>query len=223
MQPRTFSVLLPALFVGPILTAVLGGWATITVEDLPEHVVAGQPVELTYTVRQHGIERLRGLKGRVEASLGRVERTAAAEAGAKAGQYTATIALPEPGNWTIVIRSGFGNSNSKLLPVRVVSASARVDAMAPAERGKHLFVAKGCAGCHTHQTVGAETLADIGPDLTTQRFQADYLVKYLRDPSIKTPTTRTQRMPDLELKEPEIAALVAFLNMGSGKAVSGKR
>lgn len=223
MQPRTFSVLLPALLVGPILAAGLGGWATITVEDLPEHVVAGQPVELTYTVRQHGVERLRGLKGRVEASLGRVERTAAAEAGTKAGQYTATITLSEPGNWTIVIRSGFGNSNSKLLPVRVVSANARVAAMLPAERGKNLFVAKGCAGCHTHQNVGAETLADIGPDLTTQRFQADYLAKYLRDPSIKTPTNRTQRMPDLELKEPEIAALVAFLNAGSGKAVSGGR
>jgi cytochrome c2 len=122
-----------------------------------------------------------------------------------------------------MIRSGFGNSNSKLLPIRVVSANARVAAMAPAERGKNLFVAKGCVGCHTHQNVGAETLADIGPDLTTQRFQADYLAKYLRDPSIKTPTTRTQRMPDLELKEPEIAALIAFLNAGSGKAVSGDR
>jgi hypothetical protein len=30
-------------------------------------------------------------------------------------------------------------------------------------------------------------------------------------------------MPDLELKEPEIAALIAFLNAGSGKAVSGDR
>ena len=218
MQPRTFSVLLPALLVAPFLAAGLGGWATITVEDLPEHVVAGQSLELTYTVRQHGIERLRGLKGQVEASLGRVARTAAAQAGAKAGQYSATITLPEPGNWTIMIRSGFGNSNSKLLPLRVVSANARVAAMAPAERGKNLFVAKGCVGCHTHQNVGAETLADIGPDLTTQRFQADYLAQYLRDPSIKTPTNRTQRMPDLELKEPEIVALVAFLNTASGEA-----
>lgn len=224
MKPRSFSVLLPALLAGPILAAGLGGWATITVEDLPEHIVTGQPVELTYTVRQHGVERLRGLNGLVEARLGRVARTAPAVAGSKAGQYTSTVTLPEPGNWTILIRSGFGNSNSKLLPIRVVSANTRVAAMEPAERGKSLFVAKGCVGCHTHRNVGAETLADIGPDLTTQRFQADYLAKYLKDPSIKTPTTRTQRMPDLELKEPEIAALVAFLNTVSGeRAGSGKR
>jgi cytochrome c553 len=223
MKPRSFSVLLPALLAGPILAASLGGWATITVEDLPEHIVVGQPVELTYTVRQHGVDRLRGLKGEVEARLGRVERTTPAGAGSEAGQYTATVTLPEPGNWTILIRSGFGKSNSKLLPIRAVPANARVAAMAPAERGKHLFVAKGCVGCHIHQNVGAEAPADIGPDLTTQRFQADYLVKYLRDPSIKTPTTRAQRMPDLELKDPEIAALVAFLNAGSGKAVTGER
>jgi cytochrome c553 len=165
---------------------------------------------------------LRGLKGRVEARLGRLERTAPSRAGNRAGQYTATLTLTEPGNWTVLIRSGFGNSNSKLLPIRVVAATDRVATMAPAERGRNLFVAKGCASCHTHQSVGDATLADIGPDLTSPRFQTDYLVKYLKDPSIKTPTSDNKRMPNLELKEPEIAALVAFIN-GAEKAVSGKR
>jgi len=222
MTARPLSFLFPALLAAPILGAGLGGWATITVEDLPEHIVAGQPVDLTYTVRQHGVERIRGLKGRVEAQFGRLERTALAVAGTKAGQYTATITLPEPGNWAIMIRSGFGNSNRKLLPIRVVAGNARVAAMDPAERGRSLFVAKGCVTCHTHQSVGAETLADVGPDLTSRRFQADYLAKYLKDPSIRTPTNSTQRMPDLELKEPEIAALVAFIN-GTAQAVSGKQ
>ena len=222
MSARSLSFLFPALLAAPFLAAGMGGWATITVEDLPDHIVAGRPVEFTYTVRQHGVERLRGLKGRVEARLGRLERTVPSEASNRAGQYTATLTLSEPGNWTVLIRSGFGNSNSKLLPIRVVAATDQVATMAPAERGRNLFVAKGCAGCHTHQSVGEATLAEIGPDLTSPRFQTDYLAKYLKDPSIKTPTSDNRRMPNLELKEPEIAALVAFVN-GAEKAVSGQR
>jgi cytochrome c553 len=220
MTARSLSILFPALVATPLLAAGLGGWATVTVEDLPEHVVAGQPLELTFTVRQHGVTLLKGLKGRVEARFGNREVASPATAGAKAGQYTASITMPEPGNWTITIHSGFGNSTSKLLPMRVVDRTARVAAMAPAERGMTLFVAKGCVTCHTHRNVGAD--GTVGPDLTERGFQADYLAKFLADPSIRTSTTATARMPDLELKAPEIAALVAFIN-GEGQTVSSKR
>jgi hypothetical protein len=222
MTARHRSALFPALLAAPLLAASFGGWATITVDDLPEHVVAGQPVQLSYTVRQHGVSLLRGLKGRVEARLDNREVLVPAASGRKAGQYTASLTIPEPGSWTVTIHSGFGNSSRKLLPIRVVDRTTRVAAMAPAERGMHLFVAKGCVTCHTHRDAGPEAKGDVGPDLTDKRFTADYLARYLADPSIKTPTSDTKSMPDLDLKEPEIAALVAFIN-GAGQTVSGKR
>jgi hypothetical protein len=51
-----------------------------------------------------------------------------------------------------------------------------------------------------------------GPDLTDRRFPADYLAKFLADPSIKPPTNGMMRMPNPSLKEKDIAPLVAFIN-----------
>ena len=44
--------------------AALGGWATISVEDLPDYLVAGQPARLTFTVRQHGVEPMNRCRSR---------------------------------------------------------------------------------------------------------------------------------------------------------------
>lgn len=81
-----------------------------------------------------------------------------------------------------------------------------------ADRGEQLFLAKGCVVCHAHQKVktNADQLSvQIGPDLT--QFQADpaYLRMWLADPPGVKPNTT---MPDLELSESDIEALIAFLN-----------
>ena len=86
------------------------------------------------------------------------------------------------------------------------------------ERGRALFVAKGCVGCHWHESVG--TRGDFpgtgfGPDLseidelnTTLPSDPEYLRAWLRDPRVKNP----QRvMPDLDLSDEEIESLLAFL------------
>jgi hypothetical protein len=52
----------------------------------------------------------------------------------------------------------------------------------------------------------------VGPDLTGRRFPAEYLGKFLADPSIASGGGREVRMPNLHLKPREIASLVAFLN-----------
>src|SRR5512144_1922822 len=54
-----------------------GGWAVITVENLPDQVVTGQPVTLDFTVRQHGHTLLSNLDARVVAE-GRGDRVNAA-------------------------------------------------------------------------------------------------------------------------------------------------
>lgn len=78
--------------------------------------------------------------------------------------------------------------------------------------GKDLFVAKGCVTCHNHEKaknfpMGLST--NYGPDLTHFRADGDYLKRWLANPAAIKPGVQ---MPDLELNEKEIDALIAFLN-----------
>jgi hypothetical protein len=54
-------------------------------------------------------------------------------------------------------------------------------------------------------------LSTFGSDLTDRRFPADYLARFLKDPSIR-PTVDGKRMPNLAMREKEILPLVAFIN-----------
>jgi cytochrome c2 len=81
--------------------------------------------------------------------------------------------------------------------------------------GKALFLAKGCATCHRHAAVsGSGFQLEPGefPDLTTYRWNADYLRSWLKDPAAVKPGTY---MPTLGLKPDEIEALIAFLSAGA--------
>lgn len=216
-MPRTSSrSILPGLLLLvalPVHPGAWGGWATITLEDLPDYVVAEQPVPLTFTVRQHGNNLLRGLRPRVEAEAAGLETGAAATA-TGAGQYTATLTLPQAGEWTVTIHSGFGKSRATLLPLRAIDAGTLAPRAVPeSERGRRLFVAKGCVTCHLHREVGGrnESIA-VGPELTGRRFAADYLKLFLANPAIKASGRNGERpMPNLNLKPLEIAALAAFI------------
>lgn len=204
------------LFLFPV--AFLGGWATITVEDLPEHLVSGQPTTLTFTVRQHGIRLLDGVKPSLEATTvgGAVVRSAASPAGGS-GRYAATFTLPAPGEWTIEIESGWGTSRSTLEPIPVIAPGARApQPFAAAVRGRQLFVAKGCATCHLYRGVSDGSLA-VGPELTERRFSSSYLARFLADPMGTLGDRRTSKaeMPTLNLSTAEIASLSAFLQ-GTG-------
>jgi cytochrome c2 len=81
--------------------------------------------------------------------------------------------------------------------------------------GRALFLAKGCATCHHHAAVANSGAGPGGefPDLTTYRWNADYLRAWLRDPAAVKPNTY---MPNLGLRKDEIEALIAFLSV-SGK------
>src|SRR3970040_873653 len=109
MTTRASRFALPALLVLPLI-GVYGAWAAITVEDLPDYGVVRQPLNLTFTVRQHGVTRLSNLEPRVKARARGVTAAAVAEPGSEAGQYSARLVLPQVGEWTITIHSGFGPS-----------------------------------------------------------------------------------------------------------------
>lgn len=207
-----FPLVVSGLVLVPMLAA-FGGWAAITVEDLPDNVVAGAPIDLRFAVRQHGVTLLSGLSPRVEARAGRLEASAAAVPGRVDGHYAANLVLPEAGEWTITIHSGFGPSKVTLVPIMALARGARpVAPLAESERGRRLFVAKGCVSCHVQREVQFAGVEPIGPDLSVRRFETDYLKRYLADPSIIAVRTSTAKMPNLELKPLEIASLVAFIN-----------
>src|SRR5882672_9265360 len=124
MTTRTSRFALPFLLAVPLLAAY-GGWAAITVEDLPDYGVVRQPLNLTFTVRQHGVTKLSDLEPRVEARGAGATAAAVAERGKEAGQYTARLVLPQAGEWTITIHSGFGNSRVTLEPMQVIAAGAQ--------------------------------------------------------------------------------------------------
>jgi cytochrome c oxidase subunit 2 len=92
-------------------------------------------------------------------------------------------------------------------PVALTGAATREDAAA---YGAALFRAKGCVTCHSHDAVGAAgyVQVNIGPNLTHYAAEPDFLREWLQDPPALRPGTQ---MPNLELGEEEIEALIAFL------------
>ncbi len=193
-----------------------GGWAVITVDDLPRTLTVGEPVNIAFTVRQHGMKPLDGLKPTIVATDEQhsdAEIRASAMASGPTGHYVASVVVPRRGNWRVTINSGFMASRLTLYPIPAVPARSPVqDRQAPAEVGQRLFVAKGCVSCHVHGAVEGYESSRVGPDLTPKRYQSDYLAKLLADPSIARTPGKQFIMPNLQLKSSEIVALVAFIN-----------
>lgn len=189
-----------------------GGWAITTLEDLPEYLTVGQPVDLTFKVRQHGAEPTSGLKPVVVANDGRSEvRIAAVAKGS--GTYHAALVVPRAGDWTVTVSTEFRSNDITLRPIPAIAAGATPPRALPsADRGERLFIAKGCATCHSHLAVAGSGMLKLGPDLTPKRYQAEYLARFLANPSIARTPGVTAVMPKLELKATEVAALTAFLN-----------
>ena len=73
-----------------------GGWAVVTI-TAPDTVIVGQPVTVTYAVRQHGQRLIDDLRGHVEARLGDTVIKATANGRPAAGNYLATLTLPRAG------------------------------------------------------------------------------------------------------------------------------
>ena len=189
-----------------------GGWAVTTVEDVPEFAVAGRPFDVTYTVRQHGFTLLTRLTGSVTVSADNQQRTfPAVDLGE--GMYKSRVTLPSTGTWTVRIHAGFGDKAGSTFTVRTIDASTAAPPAIPAfDRGHQLFIAKGCATCHSHQLTRQFYGLQAGPDLSEPKFAPAYLERFLANPSVKTDWRGDARMPNLGLKPAEIGALVAFLN-----------
>lgn len=79
------------------------------------------------------------------------------------------------------------------------------------ELGEQLFVAKGCIACHSNSKVANSygyMTTDVGPNLTKFSASPEALRLRLKDPASVNSATQ---MPNLNLSEAEIEALIAFI------------
>jgi len=195
----------------------MGGWAVVTVKDLPEYFVAGQQYTIEFQVRQHGRALLSGLRPElVIAPPAAREVVIPAVARSGAGAYAVTFTAPAAGDVRLTIRSGFGNSQLRLYPQTVVAAGGSRPALPARDRGQMLFVAKGCNTCHSNidLTDRPENQGiTVGPELGGRHLAREYVIQTLKNPG--------QNMPDLGLSDAEANAIAAFLS-GERAAASGR-
>jgi cytochrome c551/c552 len=207
----------------------MGGWATVTVKDLPEYFVAGQQYTIEFQVRQHGRRLLGGLEPRLLVSAserrlgglmgGKDETGIAAVAQPGEGSYAATFTAPSAERLFLTIKSGFGNSDLRLYPEPVVARGATPVPLAAADRGRILFVAKGCNSCHANADLkdrpdNQEIAA--GPALGGGRLARAYVIQKVKSPA-------SEAMPNLGLSDAEASAIAAFLSGDRGAAAGGGR
>jgi len=203
MASKAMRVLVPGLLL-PGLMAHAGGWAVITVDDLPDYAEAAKPIALSFTVRQHGVTPLDQLTPSIRATSGRLTANGTVRS-AGAGHYNASLTLPSAGDGSVTIRSGFGSSDVTLLPLPVIDHGGSLTrAVTDSERGERLFVAKGCVTCHVQIAVG--------PRLDGKKFDVGYISGFLAKPPTTPRDPGKGTMPNLGLQPREIASLVSYLN-----------
>lgn len=227
------SVVAAAVFTAAT-PAMRGGWAILTVHELPDAVTAGDAMTLTFSLRQHGEQMLAGrapvLLVRSGGWLGERQRVTA-ERTREPGVYRATFTAPDGEKLFVRVDTDFNGWTVDLWPIAVraargtsVATVANVDgASAAHERGRALYIAKGCVGCHTKQDdaqLENYPAMRVGPDLGGRSFPLDFLVQKMTDAASLRPVqprfgARIAVMPQLEVSAEEARAIAGYLNARS--------
>lgn len=133
------TLLLAMAFTIP---ALAGGWAVITLDELPGQVEANQPLEIGFMVRQHGVTPLGGESPVIRAHLAGSTESVIVEAHeeGEVGHYVATLTLPQTGEWEWSIQAFTGTQPMPALTV-VDPALVASEAVKPAPNSLSLFAA----------------------------------------------------------------------------------
>lgn len=116
------------------IPAFAGGWAVITLDELPTNVVAGEPLTVGFTVRQHGVTPMDGLDPTVTAALLNNDHFVVdAESDGKPGHYTATLTFPKEGSWEWSIHAFSMNQPMPLLNVTAATVVSVNEPVSKAE------------------------------------------------------------------------------------------
>ncbi len=216
------------LAIGGLLIAAtptaFGGWAVVTLQDVPEYLEVGKATTLSFKIRQHGRTLLDDRSPTVSMQdpdanfLSRLfkRRSVRATRGSEPGLYEATITPTDTGEVRLIIDTDLFSWKVKLLPMRIAAAGETVPLMALDDRGRHLFAAKGCVTCHAKHDephFADQGLVQVGPDLTGRTYPDEWLARKLSDPSQNRGVVANGIvMPKLELDRSETEALVRFIN-----------
>jgi cytochrome c2 len=112
--------------------AFAGGWAVITLDELPSNVVAGEPLSIGFTVLQHGRTPMTDLHPTLTAKLSSAETMVfSAEPNGKPGHYVATLTFPKEGSWEWSIQAF---TMDQPMPVLNVAPSNTASANQPATK-----------------------------------------------------------------------------------------
>jgi mono/diheme cytochrome c family protein len=120
------ALLLSLIFSLPVFA---GGWAVITLDELPSDIEAGEPLTIGFTVLQHGRTPMSGLEPTVTAELSFDEKLVVhAEPEGKPGHYAATLTFPKEGKWEWSIQAF---TMDQPMPVLTVAAPGAASASQP--------------------------------------------------------------------------------------------
>ncbi len=123
------------LALGLVLPAFAGGWAVITLDELPSNVVMGESITVGFMVLQHGRTPMTGLYPIITANSDHEEFLVTAEPEGKPGHYTAILTFPQDGDWQWSIQAF---TMQQAMPVLRVTPVAVVSANPPVARTKSL-------------------------------------------------------------------------------------
>ncbi|MBI3168477.1 MAG: FixH family protein [Chloroflexi bacterium] len=123
-------ILVPSVFAG--------GWAVVTLDELPVNATAGEPLTVGFTVRQHGKTPLGGLSPTVTFTLPKEEQFAVtAEEDGDEGHYSATVTFPKEGEWEWSIEAFTMNQP---MPTISVAASSLAPSTAKSEPVPYMLI-----------------------------------------------------------------------------------
>lgn len=137
------ALLLALVWAVPVLA---GGWAVITLDKLPSEVMAGEPVSIGFTVRQHGRTLMSGLTPTVTARLPGSSKAVVVDsiAEGEVGHYTAQLTIPEPGAWDWSIQAF--TMDQPMPPLTVIATTGRKDAQSPTSTAATSWMVLGVLG-----------------------------------------------------------------------------
>lgn len=113
----SLTVLIPAAWAG--------GWAIVSLDALPVEPHAGEPLQVGFVVRQHGITPLNSVQPRFLAHNQETGETVEVEAvqEGSVGHFVMEVVFPSPGTWTWEIRpEPFGPVPWQFEPLTVLPA-----------------------------------------------------------------------------------------------------
>ena len=100
-----FVITLALVLVVPVFA---GGWAVVTLDQLPRNVSAGQVVQVRFMIRQHGRTPFEGsdVKVKIQHVESGEQRLIEVKPEGEEGHYVADLTFSKPGRWSWEIHTG---------------------------------------------------------------------------------------------------------------------